>query len=109
MLWTIIECGLGIVAGSLPSLRLLLKKFGLSSTKSKTGRTTDDPSKLDRSVNLVSIKNKPKTTFSGRNDDWEQIDDSSSQKFIIMKHTQTDVEWDAQTQKGHDVIGNRPL
>jgi hypothetical protein len=71
-----------------------LKKFGIDKS---SAHATDD--KGGRSIGLSSMgragQNK---TSASRNDQWERIDDNSSQKFIIMKNTQVDVEWSAQSK-----------
>ncbi|KAF6808237.1 cation-transporting atpase 4 [Colletotrichum sojae] len=78
VLWPIFECGIGIIAGSLPSLRRLLK-FWLDKSSKGSYKNTG-------SNNL-----NPESGYQGSNgtaqrDTWVQLyDDDNSQKHIIMK------------------------
>lgn len=105
VIWTVVECGLGITAGSLACLRPLLKKLGLSG-KSSVQKSTDPTVTIGgggRSIGLSAMRAQSKATAS-RNDEWERIDDDhSSQKFIIMKNTQVDVEWSGENQTTHAI------
>ncbi|KAI1097655.1 hypothetical protein F4804DRAFT_351303 [Jackrogersella minutella] len=92
--WTGCECALGIIAGSLPSLRPLLKKYGWSSSKSHE-RHGDTPNQ--RSVPLNSMRGQTTAIVQGKAGEWERLDDNSSQKHIIIKSTQVDVNWSEST------------
>ncbi|KAI1505225.1 hypothetical protein F5X99DRAFT_368760 [Biscogniauxia marginata] len=98
VLWTQVECGLGIIAGSLPSLRPLLRRIGFTSTKSYSHQGADSSQPGGRSIHLNQIRGQSTATCQGGGDEaWERLDDSSSQKFIIMKNTQVDVKWSEQS------------
>ncbi|KAI0131872.1 hypothetical protein BJ170DRAFT_611588 [Xylariales sp. AK1849] len=103
VLWTIVECGLGITAGSLPSLRPLLRKVGFSSNKSDNKYRLEPSKPGGRSIQLDTLRGHSTATCQGKEDHWDRVDDNSSQKFIIMKNTQVDVEWSAQSAKDHEV------
>ncbi|KAF6813267.1 cation-transporting atpase 4 [Colletotrichum musicola] len=95
VLWSIFECGIGIIAGSLPSLRRLLKFWLDKSSKGSydnTGSNNLNPGSGYQGSNGVKLNN-----LSGRGmtvsncqtaqrDTWVQLDDDdNSQKHIIMK------------------------
>ncbi|KAH8657821.1 hypothetical protein BX600DRAFT_439007 [Xylariales sp. PMI_506] len=107
VLWTMIECGLGITAGSLPTLRPLLRRFGASSNDKSYGDTSNHPKSNGRSIGLSAIRGHTTVTSQNNPDHWERIDDSSSQKFIIKKNTQIDVEWQSQKNEGASASDGR--
>lgn len=46
VLWTIVECGLGIIAGSLPMLRRFLKRFAQDESTQERGQKCSDSTDL---------------------------------------------------------------
>ncbi|OTB12759.1 hypothetical protein K445DRAFT_369073 [Daldinia sp. EC12] len=121
IIWSIVECGVGIIGGCLPPLRPLLVRFGLG-FGSTTGKQTYEPPANSHSILSGSNKmqalpaapeaiqlgsmrragrgNSVVTTCQGgtqsRSEWWDntsESDDSSSQKFIIMKNTRIDVKY----------------
>ncbi|KAI5925338.1 hypothetical protein F4810DRAFT_660044 [Camillea tinctor] len=93
VLWTMVECGLGIIAGSLPSLRPLLRRIGFTSSKSYARNGDSSEPGAARSIHLNQMRGQSTATCQGGADDaWERLDDNSSQKFI-MKNTQVDIKW----------------
>ncbi|TDZ61802.1 hypothetical protein CTRI78_v004085 [Colletotrichum trifolii] len=102
VLWSIFECGIGIIAGSLPSLRRLLK-FWLDKS-SKGSSYHSGPNKLnggsryrDQSggVQLNNLDGRGLTVSNcqrGHQDTWVQLDDDdNSQKNIIMRTQEVSV------------------
>ncbi|KAK8848637.1 cation-transporting atpase 4 [Apiospora arundinis] len=97
VIWSIVECGVGIIAGSLPSLRPLLKKipmFGSKRSYAYRSGSNDTPNQIKMN-NLGHAGGRSLATCHGGEDEskWERLDDNSSQQYIIMKNTQVDVEY----------------
>ncbi|KAK8015969.1 hypothetical protein PG991_008857 [Apiospora marii] len=97
VIWSIVECGVGIIAGSLPSLRPLLKGisiFGSKKSYAYRSGSNDTPNQV-KMQNLANPGTRPVTVYHGDRPDsrWERIDDNSSQQHIIMKDVQVDVEY----------------
>ncbi|KAK7937328.1 uncharacterized protein PG986_014196 [Apiospora aurea] len=97
VIWSIVECGVGIIAGSLPSLRPLLKKIPMFRSKmSYAFRSgSNDTPKQIKLQNLGHAGGRSLAACrAGENESkWERIDDNSSQQHIIMKNVQVDVEY----------------
>ncbi|KAF6819676.1 cation-transporting atpase 4 [Colletotrichum plurivorum] len=111
VLWSIFECGIGIIAGSLPSLRRLLKFWLDKSSKgsyNNTGSNNLNPGSGYQGSNGVSLNN-----LSGRGmtvsncqtaqrDIWVQLDDDdNSQKHIVMKTQEISVSVEDGVRLGH--------
>lgn len=95
-IWTMLECGLGIIAGSLPSLRPLLKKLGFTTSSKSYGakRTGETPATGSRSIPLSQMRSGHTAAIHSKGGgEWERIDDNSSQRNIIMKNTEVDIKW----------------
>jgi hypothetical protein len=95
ILWTVIECGVGVFAGSLPSLRAFFKSL-------VKDRSTDDRSASHNTTDLVTIgriRGRPSRTTTeielgtqrpGSNDsDYGVQHDDDSQRRIIVKVTKS--------------------
>ncbi|KAL7621400.1 hypothetical protein AAE478_008722 [Parahypoxylon ruwenzoriense] len=112
VVWSIVECGIGIIAGSLPPLRPLFKKadFGFSAETMKTYanhlRCVADIHRRPgrgRSVQLGSVATPEEalTTTCQANQQhspwWDQRapNEVPSQKLVIVKNTRIDIEYDA--------------
>ncbi|KAI1080225.1 hypothetical protein F5B20DRAFT_589642 [Whalleya microplaca] len=95
VVWSIVECGIGIIAGSLPSLRPLVRNLGSGSKKTHPGGPSNGLTNGGNSIPLRSTAQGQSSTAceAGRNQQSGEIDDGSSQTFIIMKNTQIDVEY----------------
>ncbi|KAI2637774.1 hypothetical protein GGS26DRAFT_426882 [Hypomontagnella submonticulosa] len=132
VVWSTIECGIGIVAGSLPPLQPLFKRrgggsSGMGLSHSRTGPDVPiinefhqrrlaqaDPIAAMHPVHLRDVSaashgNSLVTTCKADHQDqvwWDSngnLDDSSSQKLIIMKNTQIDIEYGPpQSESGSD-------
>lgn len=95
-IWTMLECGLGIIAGSLPSLRPLLKKLGFTSSNKSYGvkRTGESTAGGSRGIPLSQLRTGHSSAAAQtKGGEWERIDDHSSQRNIIMKNTEIDIKW----------------
>lgn len=96
MIWSIVECGVGIVVGSLPSLRPLLKGFALFGSKRSyafRSGSHDTPNRV-KMQNLANPGPRSVTVYHGGAESrWERISDNSSQQHIIMKDVQVDIEY----------------
>lgn len=111
VLWSIVECGVGILAGSLPSLRTLLKAWIDKSSKGSsykntpasygyggTGAGSKKRTGLGESVKMGYImpKGRGNTTLvsaSRRNQgSWMELEDDNSQKHIITRTVQVSVD-----------------
>ncbi|KAL0932269.1 cation-transporting atpase 4 [Colletotrichum truncatum] len=101
VIWSIFECGIGIIAGSLPSLRRLLRSW---IDKSSYGSHSNDISNYlntgsacpgTNDMQLDSLGRRG-NTFSncqtGHRDTWDQLDDDNSQRNIIIKTQEVSVE-----------------
>ncbi|KAK1470169.1 hypothetical protein CCUS01_06554 [Colletotrichum cuscutae] len=109
VLWSILECGIGIIAGSLPSLRRLLKFWLDKSSKGSYNNTGSNGlnaiSGMQAGSNGVRINNLSgrgstvSNCQSGPHDTWVQLDDDSdSQKHIIMRTQEVTVQYELDGQ-----------
>ncbi|KAI1472397.1 uncharacterized protein F4812DRAFT_454213 [Daldinia caldariorum] len=122
VIWSTVECGVGIIAGCLPPLRPLLVRFGFgisSTTKNPTGgplangrsilRSNDDRQESQPAAGIIRLESMKRpgrgdslvTTCqggSGSRPEWgertSESDDCSSQKLIIVKDTRIEVKYD---------------
>lgn len=94
VLWSIFELGTGIIAGSLPSLRRLLKSWvSFDSTHGNSpgqGTPYNDTRGASRKTNTVVLSGRrdlQNSVVSNITADrgWEQLDDSSSSRQIYVK------------------------
>lgn len=105
VLWSIVECGVGILAGSLPSLRTLLKSWlDKSSSKGDSYQNTPGSYALGttgRKPDSVKMgytmpKGRGTTTLvsaSRRNQgSWIELEDDNSQKHMIHRTMQVSVD-----------------
>lgn len=121
VLWSVVECGVGILAGSLPSLRSLLKSWidrstqdsaykgrtsaygidGTGANKSRTGLSGTKKSKSESvKMGYMTPKGRGNTTLisAARGQrTWSELEDDSSQKHII--HQTIDVSVDVSESK----------
>ncbi|TDZ24413.1 hypothetical protein Cob_v003424 [Colletotrichum orbiculare MAFF 240422] len=115
VLWSIFECGIGIIAGSLPSLRRLLKFWLDKSSKGSSYQNNNHsrPNKLnggsrykDQSgeVQLNNLDGRGLTVSNcqrGHQDTWVQLDDDdNSQKNIIMRTQEISVSVEPDSKLG---------
>ncbi|KAK1486367.1 hypothetical protein CTAM01_12248 [Colletotrichum tamarilloi] len=109
VLWSILECGIGIIAGSLPSLRRLLKFWLDKSSKGSYNNTGSNGlnaiSGMQAGSNGVRMNNLSgrgltvSNCQSGPHDTWVQLDDDSdSQKHIIMRTQEVTVQYEPDGQ-----------
>ncbi|KAF5002029.1 hypothetical protein FGRMN_640 [Fusarium graminum] len=86
VIWSLVESGIGIVAGSLPSLRKIVSRrwhFGAS--------TSSSPSQIapyagnSRAVITTNTAASPRRKKDDGDGEWEQLDDDSSNKKIYVK------------------------
>ncbi|KAK1516960.1 uncharacterized protein CCOS01_12509 [Colletotrichum costaricense] len=109
VLWSILECGIGIIAGSLPSLRRLLKFWLDKSSKGSYNNTGSNGlnaiSGMQAGSNGVRMNNLSgrgltvSNCQSGPHDTWVQLDDDSdSQKHIIMRTQEVTVQYELDGQ-----------
>ncbi|KAJ0343536.1 hypothetical protein KNSL1_010213 [Colletotrichum chrysophilum] len=111
VIWSIFECGIGIIAGSLPSLRGLLKFWLDKSSKGSYNNTGSTPLHGDsgyqgsNGVKLNNLSGRAMTVSNcqtGNRDNWVQLnDDDNSQKHIIMKTQEVSVQIEMDNQKRH--------
>ncbi|KAH9238261.1 hypothetical protein K456DRAFT_1826856 [Colletotrichum gloeosporioides 23] len=111
VLWSIFECGIGIIAGSLPSLRRLLKFWLDKSSKGSYNNTGSNPLHGDsgyqgsNGVKLNNLSGRAMTVSNcqtGNRDNWVQLDDDdNSQKHIIMKTQEVSVRIEMDNHKRH--------
>ncbi|KAF0323353.1 cation-transporting atpase 4 [Colletotrichum asianum] len=111
VLWSIFECGIGIIAGSLPSLRRLLKFWLDKSSKGSYNSTGLNPLHGDsgyqgsNGVKLNNLSGRAMTVSNcqtGNRDNWVQLDDDdNSQKHIIMKTQEVSVRIEMDNHKRH--------
>ncbi|KAF5521998.1 hypothetical protein CGCA056_v007427 [Colletotrichum aenigma] len=111
VLWSIFECGIGIIAGSLPSLRRLLKFWLDKSSKGSYNNTGSNPLHGDsgyqgsNGVKLNNLSGRAMTVTNcqtGNRDNWVQLDDDdNSQKHIIMKTQEVSVRIEMDNHKRH--------
>lgn len=114
ILWSIVECGAGILAGSLPSLRMLLQSWidKTSSNKGNSYRNTPGSGGASHALNrlrsstlgkadpegrTLTLKPRANTTFvsasrKGAEGTWIELEDDSSQKNMIHRTLQVSVE-----------------
>ncbi|KAF4990339.1 hypothetical protein FDECE_14415 [Fusarium decemcellulare] len=96
ILWSIVECGIGIVAGSLPSLRKLVSgRFHFVTTKGSSPAQATPFSGSQRAVitsNSVSAsairrphRGAEALGLGEGQGDWEQLDDASTSQKIYVK------------------------
>lgn len=140
VVWSVVECGIGIIAGSLPPLRPLCRRFGIGFGTTRRLKLSDEaqnPAKRDASDagpygHTATINDKPirlgtlkradrgkslTTTCQGggQHSTWDHrtIDDVdiATQKLIIVKNTQIDVEYEAAdpAQWPRDEVVQKPL
>ncbi|KAG9499498.1 hypothetical protein J7337_007954 [Fusarium musae] len=91
-LWSVFESGAGIIAGSLPSLRRLLKNwvhFDSSHDQSlgQTGPFTGQATSIvtgKATASSTGRRNKSLLTSSKAEGPWEQLDDASSSRKIYV-------------------------
>ncbi|KAJ0336118.1 hypothetical protein COL922a_008349 [Colletotrichum nupharicola] len=111
VLWSIFECGIGIIAGSLPSLRRLLKFWLDKSSRGSYNNTGSNPLHGDSGyqgstgVKLNNLSGRAMTVSNcqtGNRDNWVQLDDDdNSQKHIIMKTQEVSVRIEMDNHKRH--------
>ncbi|KAJ4390106.1 hypothetical protein N0V93_007579 [Gnomoniopsis smithogilvyi] len=107
VLWSIVECGVGILAGSLPSLRSLLKSWIDKSSKGSSYQNTRSAYGFSGTTGLKKTKNEsvkmgyitPKgrgntTLVSASHGEgtWMELEDDNSQKHIIHRTLQVRVD-----------------
>ncbi|KAF4454258.1 hypothetical protein F53441_3259 [Fusarium austroafricanum] len=86
VIWSTVESGIGIVAGSLPSLRKLVSnRFHFDSSTDRTPANTTPFSGTNRAVITSQTATKRRSQRGEREGDWHQLDDegSSSQKIYV--------------------------
>ncbi|KAI1392093.1 uncharacterized protein F4822DRAFT_115348 [Hypoxylon trugodes] len=123
-IWSIVECGIGIIAGSLPPLQPLFRRFGFGIGATRV-KLTDGNMPRDHVMSSFHRRNFTPTTPEAtaqrtrhssvdrgnwlvttkceggrpREEWWDQYtmvdDDATSQKLIILKNTQIDIEYGA--------------
>ncbi|KXH65117.1 hypothetical protein CNYM01_04838 [Colletotrichum nymphaeae SA-01] len=109
VLWSILECGIGIIAGSLPSLRRLLKFWLDKSSKGSYNNTGSNGLNAisgrqagSNGVRMNNLSGRGMTVSncqSGPHDTWVQLDDDSdSQKHIIMRTQEVTVQYERDGQ-----------
>lgn len=111
VLWSIFECGIGIIAGSLPSLRRLLKFWLDKFSKGSYNNTGSNPLhggsgyQGSNGVKLNNLSGRAMTVSNcqtGNRDNWVQLDDDdNSQKHIIMKTQEVSVRIEMDNHKRH--------
>ncbi|KAI2609402.1 uncharacterized protein GGS25DRAFT_484517 [Hypoxylon fragiforme] len=96
-LWSEMECGLGIVACSLPPLRRLFKSFFGSSNRSKPGYSGSADPKKSFNTPLGALTPQGK---SRADQGWDRLDDdNSSSQHIVRK---TDIYVQSTSHDGRD-------
>ncbi|KAI1852872.1 hypothetical protein JX265_012900 [Neoarthrinium moseri] len=93
-IWSIIESGTGIIAGSLASLRPLLKYIpflrdyssGRTPHSGKTGQRPGDSYKMD-SMRYTHAGAQQTTCKASGDNNWDRLSDTESQKHILNDHT----------------------
>ncbi|KAK1676961.1 hypothetical protein BDP55DRAFT_631041 [Colletotrichum godetiae] len=109
VLWLILECGIGIIAGSLPSFRRLLNSWLDKSSKVSYNNTgSNDLNAISggqaggTGVRIHNLSGRGMTVSncqSGPHDNWVQLDDDSeSQKHIIMKTQEMTLQYEREGQ-----------
>ncbi|KXH68612.1 hypothetical protein CSAL01_10264 [Colletotrichum salicis] len=108
VLWSILECGIGIIAVFLPSLRRLLKFWLDISSKGSYNTGSNDLNAISgrqaggngvRMNNLSGLGMTVSNCQSGPHNNWVQLDDDSdSQKHIIMKTQEITVQYEREGQ-----------
>ncbi|KAI1803728.1 hypothetical protein F4811DRAFT_523338 [Daldinia bambusicola] len=121
VIWSIVECGVGIIAGCLPPLRPLLVRFGFgisSASRNPTNgpltngrsilRSHDDGQESQPAAGIIRLESMKRTGRgdslvttcqggSGSRPEWggrtSESDDCSSQKLIIVKDTKIEVKY----------------
>ncbi|KAI1099256.1 hypothetical protein F4804DRAFT_349496 [Jackrogersella minutella] len=128
IIWSVVECGIGIIAGSLPPLQPLFRRLGLGvgSTHMKLSYVnnkrhshlppggvaisdyhyqrfspTTPPPVVTRPIKMRNMSGPSHsnlvTTCEAEIRPWDHsdvLDDTSSQKLIIIKNTRIDIEYD---------------
>ena len=87
-IWSMVESGLGIIAGSLPTLRPLLKHIHFfHSEPSGPTRSSNMPRQFENHSMQVFGNSGNRTHIKGGDfdSDWERLSDSESQRNIIQK------------------------
>ncbi|KAI0112967.1 hypothetical protein F4814DRAFT_420124 [Daldinia grandis] len=56
MVWSIVECGIGIIAGSLPPLRPLLTRYGFGLSSSSKNPTYERQANRNSTFNILNGK-----------------------------------------------------
>lgn len=103
--WSMVECGVGIIAGSLPSLRTILKSWIDKSSRGDSYRNTPGSYALEGTgkkktqnsakMGYLMPKGRGNTTHvtaSRGEGTWMELDDDSSQKQIITRTVQVSVD-----------------
>ncbi|KAF4983784.1 hypothetical protein FZEAL_868 [Fusarium zealandicum] len=100
VLWSVFESGTGLIAGSLPSLRRLLKNW-VNFDSTHHAPTHPTPFTGTGRGTMISKAGKGVTTAMGTNRDWELMDDASSSRKIYV---QVDVEMQSLERAGTSMM-----
>ncbi|CEI60069.1 hypothetical protein FVEN_g8140 [Fusarium venenatum] len=86
VIWSILESGIGIVAGSLPSLRQLVnRRFQFdSNSESSPAQNTPFSGAYRATITSQSVPRSRSAGLGEGDGDWEELDDSSSRKKIYV-------------------------
>ncbi|ETS82339.1 hypothetical protein PFICI_04215 [Pestalotiopsis fici W106-1] len=86
-IWSVVESGIGIIAGSAPALRPLLKYIPfLGDTSSNRTPGTGGPSGAagaSYKLNTFKNSNAPKTLVQVGDNGWDRLSDTESQRYIL--------------------------
>ncbi|KAK6063098.1 cation-transporting atpase 4 [Seiridium cupressi] len=91
-IWSVVESGIGIIAGSAPALRPLLKyiPFIGDTTSNRTPGTGGPSGPTGASYKMDTYRfktsNAPQTSIEGGNHGWDQLSDADSQRYILKEN-----------------------
>ncbi|KAF4980321.1 hypothetical protein FZEAL_3638 [Fusarium zealandicum] len=109
--WSVFETGTGVVAGSLPAMRTMLKNYvSFDSTHQSSGHMTpyigSNKGTMSSKVGAASRMHAGVTSNAAANRNWEPLDDASSSHKIYV---QVDVEMQSLERTGTSVISHGSL